>query len=218
MIRLFTNEDYDNAKANDNLACQCYNCKETFFTVKKNITFELKNKRGRVKFCSQKCNLLYNKKIEKIKKFCINCNTVIYKYKSELIKTKKSFCSLSCAATYNNKHKSHGNRRSKLEIWLEKQLTILYPNLEIHYNQKSAINSELDIYLPSLNIAFELNGIFHYEPIYGIDKLNQIKENDISKTKACHEEKIDLCIIDTSQQTYFKPSTITPPTGYCAPL
>lgn len=45
------------------------------------------------------------------------------------------------------------------------------------------------------------------KPIYGIDKLNQIKENDESKTKACHEAKIDLCIIDTSGQTYVKPST-----------
>ena len=37
-----------------------------------------------------------------------------------------------------------------------------------------AINSELDVYVPSLNLAFELNGIFHYEPIYGEKKLNQI--------------------------------------------
>ena len=45
-----------------------------------------------------------------------------------------------------------------------------------------------------------------------IDFLNkyyniQIKENDISKSKACHDAKIDLCIIDTSKQTYVKPST-----------
>ena len=56
-------------------------------------------------------------------------------------------------------------------------------------------------------MAFELNGIFHYEPIYGNDKLTKIQENDVSKSKACHEHKIDLCIIDTSQQKYVKPST-----------
>ena len=52
-----------------------------------------------------------------------------------------------------------------------------------------------------------MNGIFHYEPIYGINKLNQIQENDKSKTKLCHDLKIDLCIIDVSQQKYFTIST-----------
>ena len=36
--------------------------------------------------------------------------------------------------------------RSKLEKWLEEQLIKMYPNLEIHFNRKDAINSELDIY------------------------------------------------------------------------
>ena len=81
---------------------------------------------------------------------------------------------MSCAATYNNKNKTHGTRRSKLECFIEKKLSELYPDLTIHYNQKDTINSELDIYIPSFKLAFELNGIFHYEPIYGEEKLNQI--------------------------------------------
>jgi hypothetical protein len=52
-----------------------------------------------------------------------------------------------------------------------------------------------------------LNGIFHYEPIYGVNKLDKIQSNDISKSKACFDAKIDLCIIDTSTQSYFKEST-----------
>lgn len=94
-----------------------------------------------------------------------------------------------------------------LETWLEEQLTQFYPNLLIDFNKKDAIDSELDIYIPSLNLAFELNGIFHYEPIYGVDELYKIQENDVSKSKACHEAKIDLCTIDTSGQKYFKEST-----------
>jgi len=65
----------------------------------------------------------------------------------------------------------------------------------------------LDIYIPSLNVAIELNGIFHYEPIYGVDKLGKIQDNDISKSKACIDNQIDLCTIDTSGQKYFKPKT-----------
>lgn len=115
----------------------------------------------------------------------------------------RNFCSHSCSATYNNTHKTHGTKRSKLEIWLEEQLTTLYSNLEIHFNRKDAINSELDIYIPSLSLAFELNGIFHYEPIYGKEKLEKIQNNDGRKFQACLENNIELCIIDTSSQIKF---------------
>lgn len=74
------------------------------------------------------------------------------------------------------------------------------------HGHKDAINSELDIYIPSLKLAFELNGIFHYEPIYGQDKMNQIQNNDNRKFQACLEHGIELCIIDSSKLTYFKPA------------
>jgi hypothetical protein len=127
------------------------------------------------------------------------------KGRREILKHPNHFCSKSCAATYNNLHKKHGTRVSKLEKWLSEQLTILYPALEIHYNRKDAIGSELDIYIPSLKLAFELNGIYHYEPIHGQGKLDQIQNNDHRKFAACQEHGIGLCIIDTSSFDYFKP-------------
>lgn len=111
------------------------------------------------------------------------------------------------AATYNNTHKTHGTRRSKLEPWLEGQLKKLYPDLNMIFNGKDTINSELDIYIPSLKLAFELNGIFHYEPIYGKDKLQSIKNNDTRKFQACIEKGISLCIVDSSQQKRFSPKS-----------
>jgi hypothetical protein len=206
MKALYSQEEFNNSKTQDRLKLQCYQCKKPFYYRKKDI-IEVSNpnlnKQG--KFCSRKCKTLYDGSTNKVN--CKNCDTSFYKTKSELVKTPNSFCSRSCSASYNNKHKKHGTRRSKLEIWLEEQLIQLYPNLDIHFNRKDTIGSELDIYIPELNIAIELNGIFHYEPIYGVDKLQKIQENDISKTKACHDLKIDLCIIDTSQQTYVKPKT-----------
>ena len=115
-----------------------------------------------------------------------------------------SFCSSTCSATYNNTHKKFGIRRSKLEKWLEEKLIQLYPNLEFHFNRKDTINAELDIYLPSLKLAFELNGIFHYEPIYGDKKLQSTQSNDKRKFQACLEQNIELCIIDVSKENYFK--------------
>lgn len=134
---------------------------------------------------------------------CKSCGKIVKgkrysKYKNSV------FCSQTCAAVYNNTHKTHGYRRSKLERWIEGQLTTLYPSLEIHFNRKDAIDSELDIYIPSLKIAFELNGIFHYEPIYSQEQFNKIQNNDQRKFQACLEKQIELCIIDTSQQKYFK--------------
>ena len=50
-----------------------------------------------------------------------------------------------------------------------------------------------------------MNGIFHYEPIYGENKFNQIQNNDNRKFQACLEKGIELCVIDTSGLKYFKP-------------
>ena len=87
---------------------------------------------------------------------------------------------------------------------MEQILPFKYPNLEFHFNRKDAINSELDIYIPTISLAFELNGVFHYEPIYGADKLKQIQNNDNRKFQACLERNIELCIIDVSAMEYFK--------------
>ena len=79
-----------------------------------------------------------------------------------------------------------------------------YPSLEFHFNRKDTIYAELDIYLPTLNLAFELNGIFHYEPIFGDKKLQSTQTNDKRKFQACLEHNIELCIIDVSKEKYFK--------------
>lgn len=207
MKPLFTEEQFNLAKSMDKLPCECYVCKNTFYPIKKKITQELKNKANRNKFCSEACEIKSKNKSVQI--LCSNCQKPTIKKQNQLKDSKSTnhFCSLSCSATYNNNHKKHGTKRSKLEIYLEAQLIFLYPDLHIDFNKKNAIESELDIYIPSLKLAFELNGIFHYEPIFGVNKLNKIQTNDISKSKSCIDNKIDLCIIDTSHQKYFKPST-----------
>lgn len=133
---------------------------------------------------------------------CKNCGKQVKKQPSRI--KKNVFCNQSCSASYNNSHKKYGTRVSKLERWLQTQLLFEYPEIEFVFNDKQIINSELDIYLPSLKLAFELNGIFHYEPIFGADKLSKIQNNDGRKFQACLERGIELCIIDTSRLKYFK--------------
>lgn len=134
---------------------------------------------------------------------CPQCGKPFSRHLSWIQKNTRNFCSQSCSATYNNTHKTYGTRRSKLEKWLEEQLINLYPDLEIYFNRKDAINSELDIYIPELKLAFEMNGIYHYEPIHGPEKFAQVQNNDDRKFQACLETGIELCLIDTSQQKCF---------------
>jgi len=201
MIPLYTKNEFDLAKSSDKLPLQCELCGEIFYTQKRII----KDKRGVKKFCSFSC--LGKSTLQKVLINCKQCNKEFLIKKSQLKKSENHFCSISCNANYNNSHKTCGFNRSKLEIYLEKQLAALYPNLDILYNNKETINSELDIYIPSFKLAFELNGIFHYEPIFGNEKLNQTKNNDKNKFKLCQEHNISLCIIDTSSQKYFKENT-----------
>jgi hypothetical protein len=124
------------------------------------------------------------------------------KYNKKRRNSINSFCSHSCNGIYNSQHKTTGNRRSKLETWLEDHLKIIYPKIEFKFNDRTGINAELDIYIPSLRLAFELNGIFHYEDIFG--QLERTINNDKRKFQACAENNISLCVIDTSKQKYWK--------------
>lgn len=201
-------------KSKDFIELRCQTCKKSFQITKDRYQSNLcETKRGKQSgsFCSIKCSAVRQGINKYIDVPCSECGKNVHRRKSKHSKnhpksnkSNRIFCSRSCAAKYNNAHKKHGCRRSKLEIYLESQLKIIYPKLDIHYNRKDAINSELDIFIPSLQLAFELNGPFHYEPIYGEEKLKQIKNNDNRKFQACLEKNIELCIIDVSKLSYFK--------------
>ncbi|MEG4322268.1 MULTISPECIES: hypothetical protein [unclassified Microcoleus] len=159
-------------------------------------------KYGRKQFCSRECQWLAQDKKQHLS--CNFCSKMFIKRACQIRITENHFCSRSCSASYSNRNKTKGSRRSKLEAWVESQLSIIYPQLEIHYNRKNAINAELDIYIPLLNLAIELNGIFHDQAIYGDDKLSQIQNNDRSKVQACHQKNIELHSINTSSFNHFK--------------
>lgn len=204
MIKLFTQEEFNKAKGCDLLPLKCTICGKTFYKKKSEIAYAEENFPNRYSFCSTSCRgASQGGRIECV---CANCGEIFYKTHKEFVKSKsgKHFCSKSCSVSYNNKHKTFGTRRSKLEKYLEEKLSELYPNLEIKYNTKEEINSELDIYIPEYRLAFELNGIFHYEPIFGDNKLSQIQENDKNKFQLCQKNNISLCVLDTSSLNYFK--------------
>jgi hypothetical protein len=203
MTPLYTAYNFSEALSNQYLPLKCEHCSHTFEAKKKDIQRAIKNPKRNKRYCSVRCYRDARTTYPSSAVTCSNCLIVFTKKGREIKKTDRNFCTRSCNASFYNKRKEYGTRRSKLEQWLENSLKYIYPTTEFLFNNKDAITSELDIYIPSLNLAFELNGIFHYEPIYGINKLEQIKENDVSKSRACHEAKIDLCIINTSKQKKF---------------
>lgn len=157
----------------------------------------------RKNICCEQCKIKL-RQTGKIYK-CQNCNNEIYKSPASRKASKNCFCSQSCAALYNNAHKTHGYRRSKLELYIEEQLKKEFPQIDFIFNDKTTILSELDIYIPALKLAIELNGIFHYEPIYSDNQFTRIQNNDKQKIMRCNELGIELAIIDTSKLVYFKP-------------
>lgn len=205
----YTEFELKSNKSIKNIPCECYTCNNIFYTNRgKALKHFNKSRSQAIKYCSKNCQSIGQIKSKEV--VCKECNKKFIKTPSEIKKTTNHFCTHSCAATYNNTHKTKGYRRSKLEVYLEKELLLLYPDIEFHFNRKDAINSELDIYIPSLRLSFELNGIFHYEPIYGQSQLEKIKNNDNRKFQACLERNIELCIIDSSKLSYFKESNAKP--------
>lgn len=210
-------EDIKKMRGSGVIEFKCDVCNSTFFRTKRQSRETLsellgnnyKNKR-KSHVCGQKCfSVILKTPVSECVNKCGNCGKEVLRVprRVKLNKSGLVFCDSSCAATHSNAHKTKGYRVSKLEVWLAAKLVNLYPYLEFHFNRKDAIESELDIYIPSLKLAFELNGIFHYEPIYGDGQLQKIKNNDGRKFSACAERGISLCVIDTSKQKYFKDST-----------
>lgn len=196
---LITSEEFNNLKSRDNAPLECKTCNNIFYRTKHYI--QSSTKRGRSNdYCSNEC---WHKEITtRVEVTCLQCGTIFKKIFNQTIKSPNHFCCHSCAATHHNTHKSYGYRRSKLEIYLEEQIDKYYPELKCKYNNKEIIGSELDFYFPTLRLAIELNGIFHYEPIYGQDKLEKIQNNDTQKSIRCNELNIEFCIIDASTCNY----------------
>lgn len=181
---------------------KCDFCNKAYKRSKRAVCGNIRLKH-KYTFCSYGCKGKYRSQFN-VQATCTNCNKNLIRVPSQTKKVKNLFCSKSCAAKYNNIHRKFGFRRSKLEKWIEEQLIKVYSELNIHFNKRDTINSELDIYIPSLKLAFELNGIYHYEPIHGQPLLEKIQNNDNRKFQACLEKEIEFVIIDTSQQKYFK--------------
>lgn len=186
----------------------CSICNKKFTRKKAQYTYDVKKAKEKGKEHIPKCSSECLKKgVPKITAPCSECGSNVNRKRHEMWKktrkSKRMFCDSSCAAKYNNRNRTTGCRRSKLEIYLCEQIKLNFPQLEIVPSDVKTLGIELDIYLPQLRLAFELNGIVHYEPIYGQDKFEKIINKDKQKVRICEEKGIELCVIDSSKQIRF---------------
>lgn len=139
---------------------------------------------------------------------CHQCNKDFYRIYSEIRQSKSGFffCSSNCACSYNNTQKRK-SRRSKCEILLYELLKSKFSTLDIIPNDKTMLEGlEVDIAIPSLKLAIEWNGIVHFKPIYGIDKLQKIQSIDQDKLIIAQQKDINLIVIPdlVSKDKYVK--------------
>ena len=151
-------------------------------------------------FCSRECSAKHQtdkpgnggrerNPDKRLSLICKHCGKSFERFTCAVVPGRDVFCSQSCSSTYTNKFKR--GSRSKLEKWLGPKLKEL--NAPVLLNNREILNGyELDIYFPTKNLAFELDGPWHKFPISGDDHLAQIQANDRLKEDLCHQLGIEL--------------------------
>jgi len=137
---------------------------------------------------------------------CPVCSKVLMVTENEF--KKRKYCSGTCRNKINNKEIF--GVRSKSEIYLEERLNNEFPNLMMIFNDREVLNGkELDVYIPSLNLAIEWNGIYHYKKIRDDESFEKTANKDKQKINECFELGIKLYIVKdlTSSKKFIKEET-----------
>lgn len=154
-------------------------------------------------FCSIKCRQEFNKNSVQIVD-CPQCKKAFLPlYRATKLNTKYgSFCSKSCRMKFYNKNVKIAKSRNKSrpEDLIEQKIKSDFCNLIIKRQDRETLPSELelDIYIPEIKLAIEINGPVHYMPIYGEERLTLVKNKDATKHLEAYHLGISLLTIDVS--------------------
>jgi hypothetical protein len=196
-------EEFAVLTRHEQVMLQCLHCSKIFLLEKHRVQRAVE--RGTGKYCSQTCARHARRTSQEV--LCANCKNTFRKHGVELKRTRAHFCSRSCSAQHNNKLKKFGaTRRSKAEDYLCKLMRQDFPDLTLVQNDRSLLPSglEIDIFIPSLKLAIELNGPIHYYPLFGESKLKKIQAADVQKQLEIQLLGCDLLVVDISAYGYFK--------------
>ena len=81
----------------------------------------------------------------------------------------------------------------------------IYPDVEIirHHRPNWLEGLELDIYIPSIKLAFEYQGLQHFQAVEhwgGKEKLEVQKEHDSRKKRICKEKGVRLICVNYDEE------------------
>lgn len=147
------------------------------------------------------------KKISKRKLFvvkCAACSVAFNPWKTKPPKHGNWFCSKSCRMRHFNIHHHINKDCNRNFSFPENHLIDLirrnFPDLNVIQSDRITLRSglELDIHIPSIKLAIEINGPVHYMPIYGSEKLAATQLKDSMKFAEAHLLGISLLVIDVS--------------------
>jgi hypothetical protein len=132
---------------------------------------------------------------------CEICGITFTKTPLNYKNTLHHLCSERCQTEYDNRLNDRLDNRSDLIKELNERLNLEFSDLNILYSDDSIIQGGVDIYIPSLKIAFELHDKSHFEPITSKEDFINIQKNDNDKKIKCDINNIKLFIIDTRKYT-----------------
>ena len=166
---------------------QCLHCNKDVLKFKS----EIRKNPDKV-FCNNSCASFYNKKpIILTQGACKLCSTLIFRWPSEM-KSEFIFCTQHCQSKYFSQF-TKKKERSHLENFISRMIKETFPFLTFKISDREQCSGlELDFYFPDLNLAIEINGPIHYDPIYGETYLQNIQERDNRKSKICENKNIEL--------------------------
>lgn len=194
-------------KSKELLPLECEHCHKIFHKRKSDVTMSLKGHPDfALRFCSLKCHHLKRVKDTHTEVACQQCRKIVVKQISWIKENKHNFCSRSCSAKFQNSNKTLGSsRKSKAETYLAELIRTDFKRLNVEENIRGVLPSglEFDLYLPTLNLAIELNGPLHSFPIFGLNKLRSIQEKDAKKQAEAQTMGCKLIVLDTSGYKYW---------------
>lgn len=200
-------------KPEQDISVTCNYCSKSFlkYASQQRVTNNCLN------FCNSICTAKYREEhVEKQELFCELCGTSFLrtlsriKRYSRLPNYNRHYCSRTCARKSNGLgrftclpqqiRKRRTRSRSLLELFIEKQIQLEFPNLPLICCGKYKL-FELDFYFPSLLLAIEINGPTHYSPIYGNKVLTNVQNRDLLRSELCKSRNVKLEIIPVMSDT-----------------
>lgn len=198
----------DTSLRGSSVVLRCFKCNDVFTRSKSELSKSLRRNQKIV--CSKKC-VRINQRNASLKDFktieliCQNCHLLFNRsriaYLNNINKnTETFFCSKKCSMTSLNRASKTSTSKSSHEVILKELIQKKYPEFDVIQNDRTVLpeNLEIDIWIPSINLAIELNGPCHFYPIYGEHRLQQTRGNDIRKVLFAQLQNINLLVVDTS--------------------